>query len=205
MPAAEGDWGKLFGAAFAQSRNAMALLDGDRRIVDVNGAFLALLGYQRRQMLGRPMWEFVVGGPAVNAREWRSTLARGRFTGESHVRCADASEVHVQWAGTSEVVTGRRLVLFVALSTSRWGRAFRRPQTDAPTLGTRQPLTPRELEIVRLVALGSTAREIAEELQITHDTVRTHARNAMLKTGARSRAQLVAKAMGDGLILAKSA
>ena len=55
--------------------------------------------------------------------------------------------------------------------------------------------------MVRLVALGDTGPEIAEELGITHDTVRTHVRNAMAKTGARSRAQLVAMALGEGHVL----
>src|SRR5436190_13431937 len=45
---------------------------------------------------------------------------------------------------------------------------------------------------------GSTGREIAEELQISHNTVRTHAFNAMTKLHARSRAQLVAKALAGG-------
>jgi DNA-binding NarL/FixJ family response regulator len=54
---------------------------------------------------------------------------------------------------------------------------------------------------VRLVAHGSSGPEIAGELHIAHDTVRTHVRNAMTKLGARSRAHLVAKALGDGLTL----
>ena len=37
-----------------------------------------------------------------------------------------------------------------------------------------------------------------DELLIAHDTVRTHVRNAMTKLGARSRAHLVAKALGEG-------
>jgi DNA-binding CsgD family transcriptional regulator len=47
---------------------------------------------------------------------------------------------------------------------------------------------------------GATGREIPEELQIAHDTVRTHVRNAMDRLGARSRAHLVAKALGGGHI-----
>jgi DNA-binding CsgD family transcriptional regulator len=66
-----------------------------------------------------------------------------------------------------------------------------------------QPLSRRETEIVRLVALGMTGREIAGELQIAHHTVRTHVNNAMVKTGARSRAHLVAKALADGLVLSE--
>ena len=55
--------------------------------------------------------------------------------------------------------------------------------------------------MVQLVALGHTGPEIAEELGIAHDTVRTHVRNAMDKVGARSRAHLVAKAMSEGLLV----
>ena len=55
---------------------------------------------------------------------------------------------------------------------------------------------------MRFVALGYTGPEIAAELHISHDTVRTHVRNAMLKLDARSRAHLVAKALGDGAALA---
>ena len=106
--------------------------------------------------------------------------------------------VAVQWAACAEVVTGRRLVLFVALTTSRWGRHFRRPDSPEPEP---RALTPREREIVRLVAAGSTGPEIADELGIAHETVRTHVRNAMDKLGARSRAHLVAKAIGEGHVL----
>ena len=53
--------------------------------------------------------------------------------------------------------------------------------------------------MIRLVALGLSGREIAQELHLAHDTVRTQVRNAMTKLGARSRAQLVAKTLGDGL------
>jgi len=54
---------------------------------------------------------------------------------------------------------------------------------------------------VRHVAQGESGREIADELGIAHDTVRTHVRNAMEKVGARSRAHLVAKALGEGHVL----
>ena len=107
----------------------------------------------------------------------------------------------VQYAGHTEVATGRRLVLFVALSTSRWGRHSRRdPETGAPQ--TLSALSAREREIVRLVAAGQTGPEIADHLHISHATVRTRVRNAMANVGARSRAHLVAKALGEGQALA---
>ena len=112
-------------------------------------------------------------------------------------RCATLDQgaaLLVQWGATTEIVTGRRLVLFVALNTSRWGASLpaRPPDDDSAT----RPLSAREREIVRLVALGAAGPEIADELRITHDTVRTHVRDAMEKQGARSaRAPPVAKAL----------
>jgi PAS domain S-box-containing protein len=192
-------WSALFSTAFKQSRNAMVLLDDRRLHVDVNGAYLKLLGYGRSEVIGRPMYEFVVGGPRVTPARWAAALAAGgHYTGEAELRCADGSQVAVQWGADVETVTGRRLVLMVALSTSRWGGRFRR---DGPPEGEPTPLSEREREIVRLVAHGSTGPEIADELQIAHDTVRTHVRNAMTKLGARSRAHLVAKSLGRGHVL----
>ena len=188
-------WSGLFSAAFAQSRNPMALTDERRRHVDVNGAYLHLLGYRRSELIGHHVWEFVAGGPIVTPSEWERLLAQGRFTGEAVLLTADDTAVGVQFGGTVEVVTGRRLVLFVAMTTSRWGRHFRR---DVEALDADAPLSQRERQIVHLVALGKTGPEIADELQISHDTVRTHVRNAMTKVGARSRAHLVAKALGEG-------
>ncbi|MEP6955171.1 MAG: LuxR C-terminal-related transcriptional regulator [Solirubrobacteraceae bacterium] len=192
-------WGPLFAAAFRDSRNAMVLVDERRRHVDANGAYLQLLGYAREDIIGRPIYEFVVGGPLASQQEWAALLGSERETGELELACADGTAVGVQWGATPEVVTGRRLVLFAAMSTSRWGRRFRRSVATDPDAG---PLSPRELEIVRLVALGGTGPEIADELLLAHDTVRTHVRNAMTKVGARSRAHLVAKALAEGHALA---
>jgi DNA-binding CsgD family transcriptional regulator len=191
-------WTGLFSSAFGQSRNAMTLVDERRRHVDLNGAYLRLLGYPREALLGRPIWELVRGGPQFDAAEWAAALADGRFTGEAELVCADDSFVAVQWGATAENVTGRRLVLFVALSTSRWGARFRREPASEPAEAT---LSGREREVIRLVALGASGPEIADELMISHNTVRTHVRNAMTKAGARSRAHLVAKAIGDGLVI----
>ena len=61
-------------------------------------------------------------------------------------------------------------------------------------------LSPREREITRLLALGCSGEEIAKKLHLSPDTVRTHVRNAMERVGARTRAQLVAIAISEGII-----
>jgi len=191
---AHGGWAKLFDAAFKQSRNPMLLLDSHRRQLDANGAYLKLLGYTRDQILGRPIYEFRAG-EELERSAWEALMAAGHFTGDAQLLCADGASVAVQWAATVERVTGHRRILFVALNTSRWGPRFRRSLPPEPQPGS---LSERELTVVRLVADGNTGPEIADELRIAHDTVRTHVRNAMAKVGARSRAHLVAKAIGEG-------
>ncbi|MFI9590555.1 response regulator [Nonomuraea sp. NPDC052265] len=62
-------------------------------------------------------------------------------------------------------------------------------------------LTPRERELVAWVATGRSNDEIARELVISPDTVRTHVSRAMVKLRARDRAQLVVFAMRAGLAL----
>jgi PAS domain S-box-containing protein len=193
-----GDWSQLFSAAFRQSQNAMALLDSRRRHVDVNGALLKLTGYTRSELIGQPLYDFVVDGPLNSPEEWEAMMSAGRFTGEAEFRHADGHGVAVQWGANVEVVTGHRLILVVTLSISRWGRRFRRAVANEQEIVA---LSEREFSVVRLVALGDSGPEIAEALGITHDTVRTHVRNAMTKTATRSRAQLVAKVLGEGWIL----
>jgi PAS domain S-box-containing protein len=188
-------WPALFATAFKQSRNAMALVDGHRRHVDVNGAYLQLLGHRKDELIGRPIHRIVAGGPTASAQEWARALARGRFDGETDLVRADGSTVTVAWGASAETVTGRRLVLFVALSTSRRGRPA---QTTAPAPPEGWALSPRQREVVRLVALGFTGPEIAGELQLAHETVRSHVRNAMTAAGARSRAHLVAIVLAGG-------
>jgi len=100
-------WSSLFASAFHQSRNAMLLVDGERRIVDANTAFVELLGRSRGTLVGHHLYRFVAGGPLVTPGEWRDALAQGRFTGTAPMLHADVSEVGVQWAAVTEMATGR--------------------------------------------------------------------------------------------------
>jgi DNA-binding NarL/FixJ family response regulator len=63
-----------------------------------------------------------------------------------------------------------------------------------------EPLTPRELEIVKLVAEAHTNPEIAELLHISPRTVERHRENVMSKLGMRDRVQLTRYAIRRGLV-----
>ena len=193
-------WAGLFWEAFKRSRNAMALLDDRRHHVEVNGAYIQLGGYRRDELIRLPVYDFIADGPVMSALEWRATLEQPQFTGVVDVVRADGTRVTVEFAGHPEVLTGRQLVLVVVTSVSR---RRRRPDEAGAVPASAATLTARELDVVELIAVGLSGSEIAQELHLAHNTVRTHVRNAMRKTAARSRAQLVAKALGEGIVLGR--
>ncbi|WP_418908759.1 response regulator [Glutamicibacter endophyticus] len=61
-------------------------------------------------------------------------------------------------------------------------------------------LTPREQEVLRLVAAGLSNREILERLVLSEATVKTHVARILFKTGARDRAAAVAMAYRSGFV-----
>lgn len=63
-----------------------------------------------------------------------------------------------------------------------------------------EPLSPRELEILRMVATGASNKEIALHLVIAEGTVKNHLTSILAKMDVRDRVQAVMKAKGLGLI-----
>jgi len=68
-----------------------------------------------------------------------------------------------------------------------------------PTLADREGLSDREAEIVGLVAMGLTNRDIAQRLFITENTAKVHIKNILEKLGLRNKQQLAAYAVKAGL------
>ena len=90
--------------------------------------------------------------------------------------------------------------LLVALRRS--GEANPSLDATARTAGQplAEPLSGRELEVLRLVASGKSNREIARELYVSLATVKSHINNTYRKLGANSRTRAVAKARDLGLV-----
>jgi DNA-binding CsgD family transcriptional regulator len=70
--------------------------------------------------------------------------------------------------------------------------------SETPT--PRPRVTPREREVLELVAEGLSSREIAGRLWVTEETVKTHIRRLHDRLGARTRAHAVAIAFRAGIL-----
>jgi LuxR family maltose regulon positive regulatory protein len=75
----------------------------------------------------------------------------------------------------------------------------RRRAAAAPP-GMAEPLTGRELEVLRLLAAGSSNQRIARELFVALDTVKKHVTHVLGKLGAANRTEAAARARQLGLI-----
>jgi len=97
-----------------------------------------------------------------------------------------------------DVHRGERRVDVEALARAAADGA--RPRSSQST-GERLPaLTPRETEIVRLVAQGLRNKELAQRLSITEGTVKIHLHNIYDKLGVDGRLELVLSAQQKGLV-----
>jgi DNA-binding NarL/FixJ family response regulator len=61
-------------------------------------------------------------------------------------------------------------------------------------------LTPRECEVLRLMATSATYKEIALKLVISEETVRSHTKSVLTKLGQPNRTQAVLVALKEGLV-----
>jgi DNA-binding NarL/FixJ family response regulator len=98
--------------------------------------------------------------------------------------------------------------LIDALRTVAAGRTFLSDEAQATLMHAWQegraepedPLTPRELEVVKLIAEAYTNRQIANTLQLSEKTVESHRSNLFAKLGMRDRVELVRYAIRRGLV-----
>lgn len=84
--------------------------------------------------------------------------------------------------------------------TERIVRAALAADHDFPALDPPDPLTPREVEVLRLMVGGYSNREIADALHVAEGTAKNHISNILSKLGVRDRTRAVLKGLEMGLV-----
>lgn len=116
---------------------------------------------------------------------------------------AGASGYVLKGASPDELLTAIRAVheggvyLYPTMAAKLMNDYLSRPASEQATY---DDLTPREREVLTLIAEGLTSREIAEELTISVNTVQTHRQNVMEKLDLHNKSELIKYAIRKGLI-----
>ena len=181
--------------------------DSDNRIVFWNRGAEALVGHSREEAVGKRCYEVIecraVGGsplcadgkgcPAADSSQDADAAAPGFF--DANLICASGRGKSVTFVPLPQCPAafgeGAALKLFSERAAKEEYAAAERATAER-----RASLTPRELEVVRLLAQGFGTGEIASELTISVHTVLNHIRNARGKMDAKDRVALVARAAG---------
>jgi len=121
----------------------------------------------------------------------REDAIRGLRAGASAVLGTDANE-HEIAAAVAAVLHG----LAVIPSGTTWFS-----DSQAHLAATPEPLTPRELEILRLLAGGDSNKTIAARLSISVHTVKFHISSILSKLNVNSRTEAVALGLKLGIVL----
>jgi PAS domain S-box-containing protein len=175
---------------------AVVTIDDDQRFIDANATALRMLGRRRDDFLGRRIEDVtpVDVVPELDPR-WDELLRTGEHRGEWRLLRADGRAFDVEYVASANVSPGHHLVVWMATDDGDRIEPLEHDEDPRP-----HPLTPRERQVLTLIARGLTSEQIAEQLVVSGETVRTHARNALAALGARTRAHAVAIALQRDLI-----
>jgi len=167
------------------------------RIVEWNGAAERLCGIPAGEAVDRDCWEVIRGRDEDGGLVCHPgcSLARQAREGRT-VRCAD---LHVRMPSGVDRLTvstivfgsGEEAVVLHPLQLSS--------QAPAPERAAAPALTPRQHEILALLADGVRPKEIAAHLSLSVPTVRNHIQHLLRRLGASSQLEAAAKAHALGL------
>jgi len=194
-----------FRHAFEASSVGMAFVSADGRWLKVNEALREILGYSAAELLELRLQD--VTHPDDHYRDLEP--ARRMLAGELRTYQTEKRYLHkdgrVIWILFSASLirgVGGEPAYFVSRVEDITER--KRVELGTSELRARQsitgPLSPRERQVLALLAGGLTSGDAAERLAVSAETVQTHVRRAMSKLNARSRTQAVAVALQLGLI-----
>ena len=174
----------------------ISLHDVDGLFVHTNPAAERAAGYSNEYLLGRHFTDLVRPEARENVKtQFRRAVERGEptdfetafYDAGGNLRGARAQHLPLR---DGDTIIG---VLILAFEVRRLAST---PIRDSPD----PRLTPRQREILDLIASGLTTAEVATELTLSQETVRNHLRNASRELRAHTRVEAIATAQRLGLL-----
>ena len=174
----------FFEKAFEAAPDGIVVVDAESRsYVYVNPAAAAMTGSPVELIVGKTTFEHPrPSDPDTLDRLWERIETERELSGRYRFVGPDGRTRTVDFKARGHFVPNRHLVM-----------VRERP-------GPRMPLSPREREVLTQLALGRTGAQVAQQLVLSPETVRTHIRNAMEKLGASTRTHAIALAIATGEI-----
>ena len=188
---------KQRGVLFERSSTPMVLVDDERRYRDCNPAACEALAATREELLTMRLDDRMPPErlPGLDER-WGRFLKLRTYSGPSSFLTQDGRVVEAHQSSTPNVLPGLHFLVFTPAGEQVILDEVVE-KADAKETGS---LTPREREVLTLLAGGLTGAQIAERLSLSPETVRIHVRNARGRLGARTRAHAIALALLRGEI-----
>ena len=192
--------------ALSVAGDGAVAVGADRRIVFWNRAAERLLGYAPGEAIGRHACEVLEGRQAGARPACRPDCQVQAAVEESapsfdlaaRTKWGEPVTVNVSTLSLPARNGDSAVVIHLLRET-----AAAKPSTSHSTLetsGASSPLTPRELEVLRLLATGANTRVASQRLGVSPATVRNHVQNLLGKLGVHSRLEAVAYATRHGLL-----
>lgn len=186
--------------ALLGTEDAVLVSDGEGVVRLCNEAAVSLLDRKRSAVIDRPCWQVLelrrpdgsrfCGRDCPVQRQMRSSRPAGRQRVLRQGRDDDLVRLDLLTLPLARTSRFRRPVLHVLLPLQRDDRAAIELSRAS------HPLTPREREVLYLLACGRSTAEVADELFISPVTVRNHTQRILGKLGVHTRLEAVLAWLG---------
>jgi PAS domain S-box-containing protein len=173
-----------------------SLHDVEGRFVHMNAAAERAAGISNAKMRGRHYTELLPAEARENVEaQFRKAAERGEPT--------DFETIFIDGSGNLRGVRAQHLPLragdsIVGILILAFG--VRRPRSELIGLEPHPHLTPRQSQVLELMASGRSTSEIAKELTVSAETVRNHLRSLFMQLHAHTRLEAIAAAQRLGML-----
>ena len=188
----------------------MHSIDRDGRLAAVNNRWLEVLDYERSEVIGRRSTDFLT----PSSRRYAIEVALPAFFEKGEAEAVhyqmvkrDGEVINVSLSATAELDEFGEVVSSHCFIVDE--AQHRRIQRSSPEQlvagldsGENPGLTQRQLEVLQSLALGKRYKDIAKELSVSLNTIKTHTEDLYGRLGAHNRTQAIRSARDRGILSA---